>query len=738
MALNTAGPYRNGAAMETAPSSKIEQTEEQEQYGGWMSMARDAYGTSDDWFDAALRNDMERNIAHFQSKHAPGSKYYSAQYKYRAKGFRPKTRTIVRKNEAMAATAFFATRNVVDIAPEDGSNIYNRVSAEINKELLQYRFDNTIPWFLTVMGAYQDALVNGVVISHQHWDYKERVQKVDVYDKTTGKVVLNEDGTVAQEEKITVIKDTPAIDLRPVENVRFAPTASWIDPIGTSPFLIDRIPITIVELLELMEQKSVTSKIPWIQGIGLGNLMQGRSDNYSDDSIRRQRERSKLDPNDQGNYLNSQYDTVWMHRNIMNEGGRDYIFYTLGVHMMLSVPIPLEEEYPHLKSGQRPYILGYATLETHKNYPQSLVGISAGLQQAANELSNQRQDNVALVLNRRYFVKRGQGVDLKSLQRNVPGGVTLMNNVEGDIKVESPPDVTSSSYQEQDRINLDMDDVAGNFSTSSVGSNKGLNETVGGMEMLGADADAITEYQLRVFCETWVEKVIKQIIQLEQRHESDPAIFALIGDKMGMYERFGINKVLDDMIQGSMSVEVNVGFGATNPAQRLNRLTQGLGTVAQLAPSMMKRLDEEEVSKEIFGAIGFKDTSRFFLAEVPESKMQPEQPDPQIVLEQLRGQNQMAIAEKKFQNDQYIENLRTQNDVRKEDIEMQKEMSTKAMEYQKFNQELGARMQESKTKQQIAIQNAKAMIASKTIDQKNENARFQEEMKVKRQMGTGI
>jgi hypothetical protein len=735
MALNTASPYNQGRP-QIEPDSNIKQLDDEDNH--WLTLARDAFETSEDWFESSTRNDLERNIAHFQSKHAPGSKYYSSQYRYRAKGFRPKTRSIVRKNEAMAATAFFATRDVVNINAEDPSNIVNRVSAEINKELLQYRFDNTIPWFLTVIGAYQDAMVNGVAISYQYWNYEEQIQLVDMYDETTGEPILNEDGTQAQEEEITVIKDTPAVDLRPVENIRFAPTADWMDPIGTSPFLIDRIPMPIFQIIEMTKQKSVKSKIPWIEGYGVGTLLQGRSDQHSDDQIRRQRERNRLDPIDETNYLNQEYDTVWVHRNIIKKDGRDYIYYTLGTHLMLSEPIPLEEEYPHLKPGQRPYTLGFCTLETHKNYPQSLVGITSGLQQAANELSNQRQDNVALVLNRRYFVKRGQGVDLKSLQRNVPGGVTLMNNVDSDIRVEAPPDVTSSSYQEQDRINLDFDDVAGNFSTASVGTNRNMNETVGGMEMLGADADIITEYQLRVFSETWVEKVIKQIIQLEQRHESDTAIFAMIGDKMNMYEKYGINEVLDDMIQGSMNVEVNVGYGATNPAQRLNRLTQGLTTVANLAPEMMMRLDEDEVSKEVFGALGFKDSSRFFLAEVPEEKQKPPQPDPQIQLEILRGQNQMAIAEKKFQNDQYIENLRTQNDMRKEEIEIEMDMMDKATDLEKFNQELGVRMQETVSKQELAIQQAKAMIAGKTIDQRNENARFREEMKVKRQMGTGI
>jgi hypothetical protein len=60
---------------------------------------------------------MEDALRMFQSKHPLDSKYNSEAYKYRSKLFRPKTRSVIRKNEAAAATAYFSNVDVVNVAP---------------------------------------------------------------------------------------------------------------------------------------------------------------------------------------------------------------------------------------------------------------------------------------------------------------------------------------------------------------------------------------------------------------------------------------------------------------------------------------------------------------------------------------------------------------------------------------------------------------------------------------------
>jgi hypothetical protein len=265
-----------------------------EPHHDWASNGGDAHVQSESYFDANVRRQTERNIAHFSNRHAPGSKYYSPQYKHRNKGFRPKTRSMVRKNESALAKALFSTTDVVHISAERDWDPQQKASASVIKDLMQYRLEETMPWFMTVQGAYQDALVQGVVISYQSWEYDEIIDELVVIDEA-GSEIFDEYGDPAFDEDVTVVKDTPAIDLRPIENIRFASGADWRDPIGTSPFLIDEIPMTIGEV-KLMATSDNKTKIPWFP-LTDSQLLAGRTTDYN--SVRNAREGNREDSKDQ-------------------------------------------------------------------------------------------------------------------------------------------------------------------------------------------------------------------------------------------------------------------------------------------------------------------------------------------------------------------------------------------------------------------------------------------------------
>ena len=61
--------------------------------------------------------------------------------------------------------------------------------------------------------------------------------------------------------------------------------------------------------------------------------------------------------------------------------------------------------------------------------------------------------------------------------------------------------MTASAFQEQDRVNVDYDELIGNFSQGSVMTNRKMGETVGGMKMLAlADTNgdkAVTQAEFR-------------------------------------------------------------------------------------------------------------------------------------------------------------------------------------------------------------------------------------------------
>ena len=663
-ARTSAGPTNK----ETDPVSKFEDK--------WLLIARDAYNEAESYYDANIRHDHERNLSHFGNKHAPGSKYYAESYKFRHKGFRPKTRSMVRRQESALLKSMFSTADFVKVKAARSSHPAHRISAEINQELLQYRLENTIPWFLTALGAYQETLNLGICISYQYWDYEEEGQGFDddlmveeglidggetdgyvapqdnqeeilegehlpSYDpnkamgntETGDDMIEAGDGTGSLDEVFNemglddnviegdfgsppgvILKDTPAIELRPAENVLFSVACDWRDPANSSPFIIDKIPMFIDDIKAMSQPRPGSGKQPWFK-LTEAQLLAGVANDY--DPVRRTREENREDSKDQ-RHLHRGFDTAWVHRNIIRKGNRDWVFYTLGVHYRLSDPVPLKQEYPWIRPGERPYIIGFSNVEAHKNYPQSLVGLGARTQQDANQLNNTRFDNVELSLNRRYIVKRSAMIDYRGLQRNVPGGVTETDDPANDIRLEAPPDVTASSYQEQDRINSDFDELLGVFSGSSVANNRAMNETVGGMKLLQGDADALTEYPLMVFMITWVVPVLKQIIRLEQAHESDGAILNLIGEKIKFWQRYRVDpgqpdRITDAWIQGSMNIQVAAGMGATNPEQRIQRLAAGFGIIFQMAPALIQKLDGEEIAKEVLGAMGFSQgVDRFF------------------------------------------------------------------------------------------------------------------------------
>jgi hypothetical protein len=565
--------------MTEAPTQDTQPAAETQDY---LSLAREAYSTSTTYFDSSIRPQIESALRQFQGVHPNGSKYHSDSYKSRSRLFRPKTRATIRKNEATAAEAFFSTQDVVSVTAQDDSNKEQQASAEVMLYLLDYRLKKSIPWFLTLMGAFQDADTVGACVSYQDWVYDPK-KKVD----------------------------KPIINLLPLENLRIDPGANWMDPINTSPYVIEMIPMYVKDVRARMKKIDPKTKAPkWktVSDADIAKAAKGVSD-----STRLTRERGRTDPKDQSQAIGS-FTVVWVHRNIMEIDGQDMVWYTLATERLLTDPVPIEQVWFH---GRRPYVMGYSMLEAHKNYPDGIPGNTKDIQAEINEIANQRIDNVKFAMNKRYFFKRGAQVDLRSLMRNVPGSATGMNNVE-DVKVLETQDVTGSSYQEQDRLNLDFDDVSGAFSPSSIQANRKLNETVGGMTMLSTNANQVGNYQLRTFVETWVEPVLRQLVLLEQHYETDTVVLGLAGRKADIRQKFNVDTITDELLMNELTLSVNVGVGATNPQEQINNFMSAMKNLREiLADGELQKygMDVQEVIKELFGKLGYRDGARFFNTE---------------------------------------------------------------------------------------------------------------------------
>lgn len=636
----------------------------------WVRIARQIYEDSTEYLDANIRYQWEKNLSLFNSNHPPGSKYNSTAYEKRSKFFRPKTRTAVRNLQAAMTVAFFTNEDVVSIEPANPNDSLQAAGAVVAQSVMQYRLTNTIPWFQTMTAALQDAAVQGVCVSHQYWDFKENKESYIEVDGANNPIT-NESGEPEIHEQITAVKDTPVIELISPENIRIDPASDWADPIKSTPYIVHLIPMYLQDIRGKMDDGE------WLE-VTDEELLSTSDGNETDNSTRLVRDEPRMDPKE--NETNSSdlkdFWIIWVHKNVVKVEGVDYCYYTAGSEYMLTDPVPLKEMYPWLRDDERPYVMGCVNLEAHKIYPSGTVELTEELQAAANDIWNQRFDNVKLAMNKRYHIRRDRNIDLDALFRSVPGGAVEMDDPDTDVRIVETRDVTGSAYAEQDRINMDFDELQGNFSTSTVQGARSLNETVGGMNLLAGNSSTIAEYVLRTFSETWVEKTLKQLLRLEQYYETNPIILAVAGQEAGdLMPQFNTDEMMDELLRQDVLLKVNVGLNATDPMKRVQNLLFGISTLAQF-PGVPERINLPEITKEVFGQLGFKDGSRFINTEESNPEMealqqQLEELQSIIETDQQKTQGRIQIEQTKSEGDKEVAQIRAQTDIEKELIGQQ-------------------------------------------------------------------
>jgi hypothetical protein len=570
----------------------------------WLKLAQSAYRSSTSYIDSNYRKGWDDSIRAFNSQHPGDSKYSQPAYDKRSHLYRPKTRSVIRKNEAAAAAAFFSNVKVLTVEALDMSSKAQVASAAVMEKLVEYRLDKSIMWFQTLLGGFQDAQTVGVSIAHIHWSYVAS-------DDKGGKNPSEEDdesNVVQLRPKPKTAKvDKPCIDLIPIENFRFDPSASWVDPIGTSPYLIHLIPMYAQDVKERMESGE------WYT-ISDGALVSASAG--MTDSTRAARGKDAQDPYAPEDREIDAYQIVWVQRHIHKDGAKgDVEFYTVGDTLLLCEPKPLVEIVFH---GERPYVCGCCILETHKTIPSSLPMIGKGLQDEANEVVNQSLDNVKFVLNKKWFVKRGKEADVAGLVRNVPGGVVMLDDPVNDVREISWPDVTGSSFETQNRINLDMDELLGNFNPAGLMANGGANAPARNMAMTSQANGTLVEYLIRTFVETFAIPVLRQLILLEQEYETDRVVLAIAAKQAQLFQRFDIDEVTDELLSQELTMKINVGMGATDPSQKLQKLLAGVTAFSNIVSKPAPGLDTNEVGREIFATMGYQDGSRFINVDNPQ------------------------------------------------------------------------------------------------------------------------
>lgn len=557
-----------------------------------MALARQSYITADEYFNASHRTRLIDAMARFNSEHPKGSKYWSPAFERRSRLFRPKTRSTIRRREAAACIALFGSSDIVNVQATSGE-AEAAFDVRMQQELLNYRLQEDDRWYRVIVGAVQDADRQGFVIGKTFWDYEEASRYYDEMHPDLG--------PLKRVDRVA-ITDRPGYSLIPVERFRFSPAADWMDVVNTSPFLVEVIPTFVCDVRRYQNNPRARLKYRHLSDSQL--MSGGHSSEW--DAIRMQRERNRVNRYERSSDP-SDYAVCWIHRNIVRIEGEDYIFDSIGTTTMLSNVIPLSEFDPR---GIRPYVIGGTMFESHNPFNVGTATLMAGIQDEINDVSNLSIDANKMSTAGRMFIKRNTGLDLHALARFSPGSVVEMDNPQQDVKWDRSPEAPQGMAREHQVLATELDDLIGNFNQSSVSNNpqnRQIGQTVGGMEMISASADQMTEYDLHTLCKTFVVKMLGQILMLEKRWETDANIASIIGARLAQDAR-----AFWKALKTESKVLVNVGFGATNPQKRMERITGAMQTTMGMFPTAVYQSDQAEILKEIWSAAGFDNASRFF------------------------------------------------------------------------------------------------------------------------------
>lgn len=605
-----------------------------------------------------LDRPLSRGYRAWKNQHAENSKYLGPAFKGRSRLFVPKTRAAVRKNLAGAASALFSTQDVVSITAQYEDDPVQLATAAVIKADMEYRLGRTslqsgMPWFLISMGGCLDGQLTGVTISKQYWQYEVVERSVEAQEPLLdelGDPVFGPDGQpilqIVQRAQKRVTRDRPWVELIPIENVCIDPAAPWYDPIGLGAWYFCDYPMHITDVHAMMRSdggKGGTTQ--WLE-VDDSTLTKGR---MTDERAGNRRAREGGADRYEDAKAAGELDIVWIRENFIRIDGVDWHFWSVGRFEYLSEPKPVDEVYPE-QGGERPYKMGVTQLDTHQVFPMTPVESWAPLQLEINDIANLRIDTLKRSIAPIAKVKRGRNVDLQQVLRRGQPETVIQVDAADDVTFESTPGVSGAAYTESSVTSTIFDELAGVFSTSSVQNSRSLNDTVGGMRLMAGASNAVSEFDLRIWVETWVEPVLRQVAHLIRYYESDEKILAIAASKAQVMTKYKLIPPLEAFDQTDLAIRVNVGTGATDPMHRLGKLKAAFEMLAPIQPILKEQgisLKGDQLVEEVMGAAGFRDGKRFFEFGEPQQGGPP--PEMIEVMKKLElEQQKLDLAREKF------------------------------------------------------------------------------------------
>lgn len=268
-----------------------------------------------------------------------------------------------------------------------------------------------------------------------------------------------------------------------------------------------------------------------------------------------------------------------------------------------------------LRSLTNPYNFQHAPLCKFNFFPPHKpcwfgVGIGqAGkpTQERLNKIVNQRLDNVDLILNKQGCYNGNDPlINTKKLQVSKPGLWHNVSDVNTSLKWMDTPDVTSSSYKEEELAKSDYRDATG--ASAPLMPTESPHETASGINLLQGAAGV----RFRPILQKIENDLIAEMAQMFLSHLQQ---FMLLPEWMKLVTDDG---QAQPILIRPEDLQAKTQIVCTGVSESLNKETQ-IGQLLRFKEVSVndQTVNQAEINKKIAELMGFKDIHKFIVNQQP-------------------------------------------------------------------------------------------------------------------------
>jgi hypothetical protein len=358
----------------------------------------------------------------------------------------------------------------------------------------------------------------------------------------------------------------------------------------------------------------------------------------------------------------------------------------------------------------------------HQFYGQSMADRTMELQFIKSTITRQMLDNLYLTNNSRVGAVEGQ-VNLDDLLNSTAGGIIRMKNPNAIV----PMQVQSSAGQSFPMLEY-LDGVQAKR-TGVSDMNQGLdanvlqNVSATAVATMTAQSQGKLELIARIFADTGVKNLMKGLLQLVCKYQSEPRALAINGKPMNIDPREWDNQY---------NVNINVGLGNGTGDEKVAMLQMVLQKQEQilqqygLANPLVNLKQYRETLAKFINASGYKDDAQF-LSEIDDAKMQQvmqadaqqDKTPPEVKASQEIAKAEIAKAQMKQQTDAQSNQLKMQELQMKVQIEQQElALQAKEQELEASKDLLKIQQERAKLEADVALHTAELKLKEQAQNDK--------------------